>query len=229
MRAIATAILLMTAASAQAAKPVNWAETVASTPQGGILIGNPEAKVKLIEFGSFTCSHCRDFHKVGLPALKAKYISTGNVAYEFRSFTRNGPDGAASLIVGCQAAKPALGTVDALFTDQDSWMKPFSAIGEADAKAIAALPVVSQFGALAVQAGLDSWAAARKPGRGLAPAKIKACLADKAVMDQLVINRNTAVQVFGLQGTPTFVLDGKTVAGAYDWAALEPKLVEALR
>lgn len=229
MRAIAVAILLLAPATAQAAKPVNWAETLALTPQGGIRIGNPAAKVQLIEFGSFTCSHCRDFHKLGLPVLKSKYIQTGNVAYEFRSFTRNGPDGAASLLVGCQAAKPALGTVDALFTDQDNWAKQFSTISEDDAKKIAALPVVAQFGAMASAAKLDAWAAAAKPGRGLAPAKVKACLADKKVMDQLVINRNTAVQVFGLEGTPTFVLNGKTVAGAYDWAALQPAIDAALK
>jgi protein-disulfide isomerase len=48
-------------------------------------------------------------------------------------------------------------------------------------------------------------------------------------MDMVVANRNQAVNVFGLTGTPTFVINGKTVAGVYEWSALEPKLVEALR
>ena len=38
-----------------------WTEVAKKTPEGGYLIGNPDAKIKLIEFGSLTCHVCADF------------------------------------------------------------------------------------------------------------------------------------------------------------------------
>ena len=35
----------------------------AKTPEGGFVMGNPNAKVKLIEFGSLTCPHCAEFEE----------------------------------------------------------------------------------------------------------------------------------------------------------------------
>lgn len=39
----------------------SWSDTIAATPDGYFVMGNPSAKLKLVEYGSFTCSHCRDF------------------------------------------------------------------------------------------------------------------------------------------------------------------------
>ena len=36
----------------------SWADTVTVTPEGGYLMGNPDAPIKLIEFGALSCSHC---------------------------------------------------------------------------------------------------------------------------------------------------------------------------
>lgn len=229
---LASALLLAGTAATAAPKSVvprsataNWAQAISGTPQGGILIGNPKAAHRLVEFGSLTCSHCRDFHLKGLPELKAKYIASGKLSYEFRSFARNGPDFAGSLLAACQAPRAAHGFIDALFREQDAWTLPFTQISEADSAGVAALPVEQQFARVATLGKLDSWAA----GHGLPLATGKACLADKKAMDLLVTNRNQAVQVHGLKGTPTFVLDGKTVDDAYDWTALEPKLQAAMK
>lgn len=210
------------------ARPVlaatDWTSKIATTPQGGILIGNPAAKVKIVEFASYTCSHCKAFHETGLPALKAKYISTGKVSFEQRSFVRNGPDFAASLLVACQPAGPAMALATRLFAEQATWTVPFAAMSAADNQAIAALPQAQQPAQLAQSAGLDKWAAAR----GVPAAKASACLVDKAAQDKLIAIRNDALTTYKLEGTPTFGINGAAVAGAYDWAALEPKLQTAL-
>lgn len=229
LSALATPAL---AAPKPAAKPavgnpaaVDWTKRIEATPQGGVRIGNPAAKVQLLEFGSFTCSHCKVFHDEGLPALKAKYIATGNLAFEFRSFSRNGADFAATLLAACQVPARQLSFMDALFTEQEKWVQPFTVITDADSKRIGALPVEQQFGPLAKAGKLDAWATAH----GLAPKKAADCLASKPAMDMLVTNRNQAVNDFGLTGTPTFVMNGKTVADVYEWKTLEPKLEDALR
>lgn len=217
--------LALATLSAPAIAKTDWANTITGTPQGGILIGNPAAKVKITEFASFTCSHCKTFHEVGLPALKAKYISTGNVALEQRSFVRNGPDFAASLLVACLAPKPALALSAKLFAEQEALTKTFIAMTDADNQAITAAPTDQQPAKFAAVSGLDKWAAAR----GVPLAAGQACLLDKAKQERLMASRNEALTTYKLEGTPTFGINGVPVAGVFDWASLEPKLQAALK
>jgi len=207
-----------------AARPKkDWNSVIAATPEGGILVGNPAAKVRLLEFASFTCSHCKTFHDEGMPALKP-LIASGKLAFERRSFVRNGPDFAASLLAGCLPMSGALAMGNALFAEQTAWFEPFTKIAPADGQAVAALPPEKQPVRLAELAGLDGWAAKR----GLPLEKGRACLADKAAQDKLLAIRSEAIDRHKLEGTPTFVINGATVAGVYDWTALQPKLMAVL-
>lgn len=215
--------LMLSTAPATAA--TDWVNTIAATPEGGIRIGNPAAKVKLVEFASFSCSHCKAFSEIGVPALKAKYIASGKVSLEQRSFVRNGPDFAASLLVACLPPRQALGLGQALFAEQEKWTEPFISIAPADTQAVAALPPEKQPARMAELAGLDGWAAKR----GVPLASGRACLADKAAQDRLLAIRSDAIERYKLEGTPTFVLNGVTLAGTYDWANLEPKIQAALK
>ena len=76
----------------------DWAQTVTATPAGGFLMGNPDAKVKLVEYGSMTCGHCATFSEEGAPKLIEKYVKSGQVSFEFRNFVRDGADMAAALV-----------------------------------------------------------------------------------------------------------------------------------
>lgn len=218
-------VLALALAQPVLAQKANWAETVQATPQSGILIGNPAASVKLIEFGSLTCSHCGAFHRFGLPALKQRYLAGGEVSYEFRSFVRNGPDFAASLLVACLPPVPQMKFLDALFDEQERWLTPFTQVPPDAMAELADMQPEQQFVRLASLGGLDKWAA----GKGMAPDKAKACLADKAMMDRLAAIRTEAVERYKLEGTPTFVMNGATVANVFEWATLEPKLADAIK
>ena len=74
---------------------------VVRTPEGGYLMGNPKANVKLIEFGSMTCPHCAEFEEQRGEQLIDTYVKSGRVSYEFRNFVRDPFDLAASLIARC--------------------------------------------------------------------------------------------------------------------------------
>ncbi|QCI79904.1 hypothetical protein E6W36_11505 [Hankyongella ginsenosidimutans] len=56
------------ASGAGATKGANWPGTVSKTKDGGFIMGNPNAPIKLVEFASFTCPHCADFHKTPQPS-----------------------------------------------------------------------------------------------------------------------------------------------------------------
>lgn len=213
-------------AAAAVAAPAgqDWTETVVATPEGGFRMGNPDAPVKLVEYASLTCPHCAEFAREGVEALKANYIRTGKVNLEFRSFLLNPVDAAASLVVVCQGPGPVFKLIDQLYADQQTWGTKFSTVPEAEVQRISALPETERFEALAKAGGLDQFFAAR----GIPQAKIQACLADKAALDRLVQLRERGVKEDGVTGTPTFLINGKLVDGAFNWATLEPKLREAL-
>ncbi len=67
-----------------------WAEVVTKTPEGGYRMGNPEAPIKLIEYGSLTCSHCAEFAHEAMAELRDSFVASGRVSFEMRNFVRDG-------------------------------------------------------------------------------------------------------------------------------------------
>src|SRR5260221_1517325 len=58
----------------------SWADVVNETSAGGFVMGNPNAKVKLLEIGSLFCPYCKRFEDEGSPVLVGEYVETGNVS-----------------------------------------------------------------------------------------------------------------------------------------------------
>ena len=77
-----TAVSNETVTITQATPPPggNWSDVVNATSAGGFMMGNPNAKVKLIEIGSLSCPHCKAFDDEGVPALVDKYVKPGKVS-----------------------------------------------------------------------------------------------------------------------------------------------------
>jgi len=236
MRLAMAALLLSSGAivSAAPAKPVTaarkaavtWAETFAATPGGGFRRGNPAARVKLIEYGSLTCPHCRVFHGEAMRKLLGTYVASGNVSYEYRSFVLNGPDYAASLVARCSGdAKRFFAALDSFYPDQPQWTAPFIGISEADGKQIAAQPPEKQIAALARVGKLDAYAAKL----GMERTRFDACVGDKAAADRLVEIRKVAVDTYKVTGTPGFIINGVYQEDVSDWRLLEPNLQAALK
>lgn len=201
-----------------------WTDQVVATPQGGFLMGNPNAPVKLVEYASLTCPHCRDFTAAASDPLKQKYVGAGQVSWEFRNFVLNPLDVAATLLARCQGPGPFFKLTEQVYADQDAWVRKFNAAGEPELQRISALPEDRQFVALAQAAGLDQFFRAR----GLPEAKINACLTDKAGLQRIVALRELGANSDKVTGTPSFLINGELQDGVYDWATLEPKLREAL-
>jgi len=83
-------------------------------------LGDPNAKVTVVEYASDTCSHCARFDAEVFPAFKAKYIDTGKVYYKFREFlTPPEPVSAAGfLLARCAGKDKYFGVVEAIFRGQ---------------------------------------------------------------------------------------------------------------
>lgn len=221
---LAAPLMAQPARAPARAAPVDWSARLATTAQGGILMGNPAAPVKLVEFGSLTCPHCRHFHETGLPVIKGKWLAAGKVSYEYRPFSLNGVDLMAGLLMQCQAAPQAWAFVNRVYARQDELMGPFTQIPEAERTRIQTLPPDRQGPAMAAAGKLPEFAAAA----GIARARYDACLEAKPGMDRLMAIRADAVQTHRLQGTPSFLINGQMQTDVFDWAALEPLLAAAI-
>jgi protein-disulfide isomerase len=198
----------------------DWTKTVAATPEGGIRMGNPNADVKLVEYGSLTCPHCAEFAEKGTPALIEKYVKTGRVSLEFRNYLRDGLDMSMALVARCGGPERFFPLSEAMYNDQRQFFERAQAATPEQQQAAASSPA-----GFAQLAGLQQWAAQR----GVPSAKSNACLADQATMDKLVqVSSDVPTQFPSFSGTPSFVVNGKMLEETATWEKLEPQLRDAL-
>ena len=210
---------------AAATRTRDWAQVVSPSPDGGFVMGNPDAKVKLVEFGSMTCPHCRAFDQEGVPTLINDYVKSGKVSWEFRNYVRDAFDVSASLIARCDGARGFFPLTRAIFKEQPAWEAQIQKTPSDQLKSIQDLPTDRVFAAAAKVAGLQALAATH----GLPAARSSQCLANKQSIDQLVHMASEATTKFpDFAGTPTFVINGKMLDRTYNWGALEPQLKSAL-
>ena len=204
-----------------------WADVVNTTSKGGYLMGNPNAKVKLVEIGSLFCPYCKKFDDEGAPQLIEKYVKTGNVSWEFRPFVIHGPiDVAANIIARCGGTKTFFPLTDALYKDQTALLSKLEATPQDRLTQIQNLPTNQVFVAMASLVGLQDWAAAR----GVPQAKSNECLSDQKMIDQEVqLTTDVGNEYPEFSGTPSFVLNGKMLAKTGDWKTLQPQLDAALK
>lgn len=214
----------LSAADAAPAKR-DWTKTVTATPTGAYVLGNPNAKVKLVEYLSFTCSHCAQFTVEGFPVLKDRYVASGQVSVELRNAVRDRFDLTAALLSRCQGAAGVFQATELLMAKQAEWMEKAMAFDVAEQQKLRGMPLGDGLAVLAAGAGLD----AMMRTRGLTPAGAKACLANKAEQDRLAAMAGEAWRERKLPGTPGFLINGSHVAEARSWATLEPALIAALQ
>ena len=209
----------------QIAAPNNgdWREVVTQT-ENGFLMGNPQAPVRLVEYASLACPHCKEFSEQGTPALRDTYVRSGQVSWEFRHFLLNAPDVAFTVLARCQPPAAFFRIIEQMFAQQSEF---FAAIDEAESQRIGAMPPEQQAEPLARAMDLDTFFARR----GMPEARFSQCLSDRANIQALtdMTSRAAAPGSNQVTGTPTFFInDEKQDATIGTWATLEPRLRAAL-
>lgn len=192
------------AAVAQGAPAEEAAPTEAAAAQvPDMTMGEASAPIEVIEYGSFTCPHCADFHADQFQQLKADWIDTGRVRFTFREvyFDRFGLW--ASMIARCGGEMRFFGIHDLLYEGQQEW------IGDQQPQTIA-----DNLKRIGLAAGLDQ-------------AQLDACLADEAQAEALVAWFQENAEADGITATPTFLIDGETYSNM-PWTEFEAVLEEKL-
>ncbi|MEQ5788595.1 thioredoxin domain-containing protein [Erythrobacter sp. NFXS35] len=199
----------------------SWANTVTVTPEGGYMIGNPDAPLKLVEYASHTCGACANFAATAKPALKEKYIPTGNVSFELRNLVRDPIDLTIATLVRCGAKEnmqplsdQAWASLNDIFAQVDANQALYQSAGSQ--------PVDQRFITIAQSAGLIDYFAAR----GLSADQSRACLADTEAVEAIAEASQNQAEELGINATPTFLLNGKKL-DVNSWDQLEPLLQRA--
>ena len=214
-------------AESKAPNGQNWADVVAKTPEGGYVQGNPNAPIKLVEYGSRGCPVCGRFATEGVEPLRKNYISTGKVSYEFRDFLVHGaPDFAAALLNQCVPTENFFNVLDGLFANQLQFEERLMNLQRSNPQVIQQMQTMQPAQQAALMADQLGYVEYMKQ-QGLPEDKARACLADTKAIEAIAKTNADAVNVYNAQGTPTFFINGKMVPNVASWGGLEPALKAA--
>ncbi|WP_269516101.1 thioredoxin domain-containing protein [Brevundimonas subvibrioides] len=185
------------------------AQTTAAPPAvtaSDRIMGRANAPVTVIEYASLVCSHCGEWHSTVYPEFKRQFIDTGRVRLVFRDLpTAPAPVAArAAGIARCAVPARFYDVLDAFFDGQD---------------------------ALFAGGAVATWYASGIAASGRTQAQIDACLADPATLAGVRASV-TGAMAAGVEGTPTFFVNGRRVADSSLTgltAAITPLLAPARR
>ena len=222
--AVAATAALALFAAATPAQPVRWSAKVETSPIGAYIVGNPNAKVRLVEYFSYTCSHCAEFAKAGTVPLRTLYIDKGLVLFEYRNLVRDPVDLTAALLARCGGAKTFAANHHAIFMAQPVWLAKVQKAPEAMVKSWYVGTESERARKIAADTGL--FALMQK--RGYTLAQVNACLDSEVAQAELTGMTNIGLSADHIRGTPTFFINGRD-AQVTVWSALKTKLDAALK
>ena len=166
-------------------------------------LGDPNAKVKMVEYASVTCVHCGKFNNEVFPEFKKKYIDTGKVHYTFKEFLTPPAEVAAAgfLTARCAGKDKYFNVVDALFHAQEEMFT------SGDMRGVLLRTAQSA---------------------GMTEEKFNACITDEAALKALNERVEKAVKTDKITSTPTIIINGKKIKeGEVTMAELDAAVAEA--
>lgn len=184
IRSAAAALALALAAPAALAQD---AAPAAAETLPDIALGAQDAPLTIVEYASFTCGHCANFHEQNWPRLKAEYVDTGKVRFIQRDVYFDQPGLWAGVLARCGGDDKYYAVSDMLFDEQQQW--------------------------LAGGTGEEIAANLRKIGlkAGMTDEQMTACWEDTAKAEQLIATFQQNASADQIEATPTFIIGGEKV------------------
>lgn len=194
------------------AAPLSVADATSAQPEVGrdafkirqddFVLGNPAAKVVLVEYGDFQCPFCGRFFKTTEQQLKETYIKDGKAALVWRDFAFLGEESFRTAEAArCAGEQGKFWQYhDYLFNNQ-----------RGENEGAFADQILKRF---AREVGLDS-------------AKFDSCL-DLRKYRKTVEEQSEEGRLLGVNGTPTTFVNGQIVSGAVPFSAFEKVIEEEL-
>ena len=156
-------------------------------------VGSADAPNVIIQYSSLGCSHCASLHTQTLPALKSQYLDKGIATYVYRDFPLDRTSLLGAMVARCAGDSRYFTVLDVIYQSQSTWAS-----------------------------SSDTWSAMQKVLRdaGLAQALIDACTPTAGLEQAVTAIRQQGVDTYGVNATPTFIVNGTKVVGNVPLAAL---------
>lgn len=152
---------------------------------GEMSLGKADAKVTVIEYASASCPHCAAFNNEEFAKFKTDFIDSGKVKFIFREFPHNDPAMGAFMVARCAPKEKYFPLVDVFFKTQKDWVPN----------------PLEGLKKIALQAGFTE-------------ETFNACLNNKDVAKNIFEVRQKG-ETFGVEGIPTFFINGEHYKGEY--------------
>ena len=164
-------------------------------------LGNPRARVTVVEYASVGCPHCAHWNNEVFPAFKAKYIDTGKVRFVVRECLTGNPQLAAAgfLVARCAEKGRYFDVIDQVYRRQEEIYQSTGVLREI------------------------------AKGAGLTDAAYDACLADQKGLDALQARTDRHVQVDKVNSTPSFDINGQRTDGFMTLEQLDTAIAAAMK
>lgn len=144
------------------------------------IMGKADAPLTIYGYSSMTCSHCKDFHQYILPKIERDFIAEGKVRFVFVHFPIDQVAMRAAKISYCLPKEKYYDFISFLYDKRD-W----------------------QF------ADTEELLTKYAKDFGLTQTEIDACKENAKLTSDILLTRNQAIEDFGIQGTPSFIVEGK--------------------
>ena len=173
------------AASASGSDNALARQTLAPVTAADRSIGRADAPVTVVEYASFSCNHCADWHLFVYPTFKTRFIDTGQVRLVFRNLPTQ-PEAMSlpgAAVARCAAPERFFDVASALMLGQDAVFRGGTR---------------------------EDWYAPAIAVSGRTQAQLEACAATPATL--AAINRDVdSAHAAGANTTPAFFVNGRRV------------------
>lgn len=162
------------------------ATDVDTTDIPDLVLGDADAPIELIEYASYTCPHCANFHSAVFEPLKKDYIDTGKVRFVYREVYFDKFGLWASMVARCGGDMRYFGIQKMLYEEQSEWLA-----GGKDT-----MEIVENLRKIGKRAGLTD-------------ENLDACLNDGDMAEKLYAKFTKEVEEYDINATPSLVIDGE--------------------
>lgn len=187
----AFALLAPAVLAQEADVPVDKVALAVAPAHGEMALGKEDAKVTIVEYASASCPHCAEFANVELPKFMKDYVDTGKVRVVFREFPHNDAAVGAFMVARCAPKEKYFPLVEVMFKTQQTWVQN----------------PLDGLKAIALQAGFTE-------------ETFMACLNNQDVAKSILDERKRG-EGFGVQGIPSFFINGERYKGDYTFEAMK--------
>ena len=172
-----------------------------SKPLSGRVLGNADAKIIIEEYASMSCGHCASFHNNDLKSIKKEYIDKGAAKLIFYDFPLDRGAMIGSMITQCMNDDQFYPVLNRLFQKQAEWTRSDD--------------IMKSISEILQPLGLEK-------------ATILSCLEETTENQErwksLLAGRKYAIDIKGVEATPTFFVNGKKFEGKFNLKNLKKVL-----